>query len=137
MSLVLADRFLLMYFQMLGGGHVRRRSIDSGIEASPCARVERMKPKRRELPSVALKFEATEPLQTDSPNKSRLMEKPSIASTSSHQFGGERMIMARKGLLERQSLEDSVLMAQGEDLLNSCKCRSPGYSCLSHRIPPG
>lgn len=46
---------------------------------------------------------------------------PSIASTSSYQFGGERMIKARKGLLERQSLEDSALMAQGEELLASCK----------------
>lgn len=32
------------------------------------------------------------------------------------------MIMARKGLLERQSLEDSALMAHGEDLLDTCKC---------------
>ena len=51
-----------------------------------------------------------------------ILSKPSIASTSSYQFGGERMIMARKGLLARQSLEESALMAQGEDLLASCEC---------------
>lgn len=107
---------------MLGGGHVRRRSIDSGIGRSPCALAERTKPKKRQLPSAVLHFDVEEPIKTDSPNKVRLIEKPSIASTSSRQFGGERMIMARKGLLERQSLEDSVLMAQGEDLLNSRKC---------------
>ena len=30
---------------MLGGGYVRRRSIGSAIEASPCMRVEKRRPK--------------------------------------------------------------------------------------------
>ena len=60
----------------------------------------------------------------ESPGKvSRLMAQPSIASTSSFQFGGERMIKARQGLLERQSLEESALTAQGEDFLDSRKCK--------------
>ena len=48
------------------------------------------------------------------------MQKPSIDSTSSYQFGGECMIQAQRGLLERQSLEDSCLSADGE-IANSCK----------------
>jgi len=53
------------------------------------------------------------------PNKAQIMEMPSIASTSSYQFGGdsgERMIQAQRGLLERQSLEDHYLSADGEEM---------------------
>ncbi|KAI0354136.1 hypothetical protein OH77DRAFT_1405859 [Trametes cingulata] len=106
---------------MLGGGHVRRRSVSSLVDASPCVRVERNK--QTALPGRVLKFDM-EPPAKESPNKARLVEKPSIASTSSYQFGGERMIKARQGLLERQSLEDSALIAQGEDLLASLRERS-------------
>lgn len=97
---------------MLGGGHVRRCSIGSIMEASPCVRVEKRK--------HAL-FNDTKGYDShyDSSNKARIVEKPSIASTSSYQFGGERMIKAQHGLLERQSLEDSCLIADGEDLSNS------------------
>ncbi|PPQ88933.1 hypothetical protein CVT25_005271 [Psilocybe cyanescens] len=68
---------------ILGGGHVRRRSVGSIIEASPCRQ-----------------FRANE-----SPNKSRIVEKPSIASTSSFQFGGELMIKAR---LTEELLDQAV-----------------------------
>ena len=37
-------------------------------------------------------------------------------SASSFQFGDERMIKAQQGLLERQSLEDSCFIADGEDM---------------------
>ncbi|PSS31100.1 hypothetical protein PHLCEN_2v2356 [Hermanssonia centrifuga] len=110
---------------MLGGGHVRRRSIDSLIGGSPCIR--RRNTALQYLGRV-LRFDEhdedlgahAEPdrLSKVSPDKI-ILAKPSIASTSSYQFGGERMIMARRGLLERQSLEDSALMAHGEDLLAS------------------
>jgi hypothetical protein len=53
------------------------------------------------------------------PNKAQVVEKPSIAS--SFQFGGERMIKAQRGVLERQSLEDGCLIGEGEEL-GSCKC---------------
>ncbi|RPD56493.1 hypothetical protein L226DRAFT_550932 [Lentinus tigrinus ALCF2SS1-7] len=106
---------------MLGGGHVRRRSISSLVEASPCVRMERIR--HAALPGRVLQFEAEPPLK-ESPKEPRLLAQPSIASTSSVQFGGERMIKARQGLLERQSLEDSALMAQGEDLLASLRERS-------------
>ncbi|KAL1696581.1 hypothetical protein GGG16DRAFT_85014 [Schizophyllum commune] len=94
---------------MLGGGHVRRRSIDSLIEASPCVGIG----KRKHL--VQDDMDAWDQAM-QSPTKARILSKPSIASTSSHQFGDERMIRARHGLLERQSLEESVLIAEGEDL---------------------
>ena len=102
---------------MLGGGHVRRRSVSSLVDASPCVRIEK---KHTALSGRVLQFDA-EPPVNDSPKKPRLLAQPSIASTSSFQFGGERMIKARKGLLERQSLEESALMAQGEELLASRK----------------
>ncbi|KAH9846904.1 hypothetical protein C2E23DRAFT_872120 [Lenzites betulinus] len=106
---------------MLGGGHVRRRSVSSLVDASPCVRMERNK--HTNLPGRVLNFDM-EPPARESPKKTKLMEKPSIASTSSYQFGGERMIKARQGLLERQSLEDGALIAQGEDLLASLRERS-------------
>lgn len=56
------------------------------------------------------------------PSKARIVEKPSIASTSSSQFGGERMIKARRGVLERQSLEESCLIADGEELASFGEC---------------
>src|SRR5271155_2305435 len=71
---------------MLGGEHVRRRSIGSFIEASPCVRMEKRKH------SGVQKFKGQDDLY-DSNKKTHIMEKPSIASTSS-QFGGERMIKA-------------------------------------------
>jgi len=88
---------------MLGGGHVRRRSISSAMNASPCARIE----KRRYLGARK---------KTESPKETFIVEKPSISSTASIQFGGERMIKARQGLLERQSLEEGCFVADGEDI---------------------
>jgi serine/arginine repetitive matrix protein 2 len=91
---------------MLGGGHVRRRSVASVIDASPCVRFEKRKnsafegPPQKELPAL--------------PKEACIVEKPSIAS--SYKFGGERMIRAQRGLYERQSLEDNCLVGDGEDL---------------------
>ncbi|KAF9527941.1 hypothetical protein CPB83DRAFT_855475 [Crepidotus variabilis] len=101
---------------MLGGGHVRRCSVGSIIEASPCVRVE--KRKHSAIQQGVKLYKNVE--QYESPNKARIVEKPSIASTSSFQFGGERMIRAQHGLLERQSLEDSALIADGEDISGYC-----------------
>ncbi|KAH8836085.1 hypothetical protein DL96DRAFT_107990 [Flagelloscypha sp. PMI_526] len=86
---------------MLGGGHVRRRSIGSVIDQSPCVRMEKRKHSA---------------LQESPAHHPQIVEKPSLASASSFQFGGERMIRAQQGLLQRQSLEESALMAEGEDL---------------------
>ncbi|KAG5641013.1 hypothetical protein DXG03_006381 [Asterophora parasitica] len=119
---------------MLGGGHVRRRSID----ASPCARIEKRKHSSLQGDRGYNDFQE----YRESPNKARIVEKPSIASTSSYTFGGERMIKAQRGLLERQSLEDSCLVASGEDMTTSLqsihifsrpgpKTRSRSSTCTS------
>ena len=101
---------------MLGGGHVRRRSIRSLVEASPCVRIE----KRKHSAAQEIQIYNGQD-DYDSPNKARIVEKPSIASTSSYQFGGERMIKAQRGVLERQSLEDNCLSADGEEKSGVCE----------------
>ncbi|KAI6113748.1 hypothetical protein EDD16DRAFT_1802786, partial [Pisolithus croceorrhizus] len=108
---------------MLGGGHVRRLSVGSMIEASPCVRKER----RKQLPNDLVPEPVFKLAKGDyeTPDKSRVIEsKPSIASTiNSFKFGDERMIRAKHGLLERQSLENTVLVADGEDTSGSCMFR--------------
>ncbi|KAJ3972631.1 hypothetical protein EV361DRAFT_970780 [Lentinula raphanica] len=94
---------------MIGGGHVRRRSVGSVIEASPIVRAVGHLGKRKQSP-----FESA---KDDNDNgQPRIIEKASIVSTSSSKFGGERMIKATRGVLARQSLEESCLIAEGEDL---------------------
>jgi serine/arginine repetitive matrix protein 2 len=103
---------------MLGGGHVRRRSV---IDASPCPLMGKRKHAVFEEAEIPLPpFQPLEKSFHGSPNKARIIEKPSVASTSSFKFGGERMIKAKRGILERQSLEDSCLIGEGEEL-TSCK----------------
>lgn len=121
---------------MIGGGHVRRRSVDSMVDGSPCIRIgmERKRHLREigrvlqfdqtiqevaESPSMSPAMSPAKSPARDTPGKTRLTVKPSIASTSSQPFGEERMIVARKGLLQLQSLEDSALITQEEDLLAS------------------
>ena len=109
---------------MLGGGHVRRRSVTSMIGASPCIQAERRKNIIDNPPeTVFSRIKNAHPEDHVPPEISRVIEtKPSIASTAnSFKFGDERMIRARHGLLERQSLENTALMGDGEDLSASCK----------------
>ena len=113
---------------MLGGGRVRRVSMGSLMQQSPCARAEKRggKKKRPAMPKTAIlsKTEPVEPVaevepaeeEEVSPAESIIVAKPSIASVTSTKFGGERMIRARTGLLERRSLEESCLIAAGEEL---------------------
>ncbi|KAG1897346.1 uncharacterized protein F5891DRAFT_1242792 [Suillus fuscotomentosus] len=117
---------------MLGGGHVRRRSVGSMIEASPCRQVEKRKHMASDTPQPNFLRKVDD---YESP-KSRVLEtKPSIASTAySVKFGDERMIRAKHGLLERQSLENTVLIAEGEEDL-SASFRIPVFtrpSCAGH-----
>ncbi|KAK0232546.1 hypothetical protein IW262DRAFT_1725 [Armillaria fumosa] len=95
---------------MLGGGqHERRESIGSimDIDKSPCVRVE-----KRKHSEFRMKGEVEEGAV-----KARIVMKPSIPSTvESNKFGGERMIRAQHGLLDRRSLEESCLVAEGEDM---------------------
>ncbi|KAG8220621.1 hypothetical protein J3R82DRAFT_2877 [Butyriboletus roseoflavus] len=107
---------------MLGGGHVRRRSVTSMIGASPCIQVERRKNILANPPeTVFSRIKSAHPEDHESPVMSRVIEtKPSIASTvNSFKFGDERMIRAKHGLLERQSLENTALMGDGEDFSGS------------------
>ena len=77
---------------MCRGGHVCRRSVRSLAEALPCVRVE----KRKHSAALGIQIYNAQDNRYDSPNKARIVdsEKPSIASTSSYQFGDERMIKA-------------------------------------------
>ncbi|KAF8839757.1 hypothetical protein BDN67DRAFT_736710 [Paxillus ammoniavirescens] len=113
---------------MLGGGHVRRQSIGSMIGGSPCVRVERRKNIITDPPeTVFSRIKNVRPDDYESPEKSRVIEsKPSIASTLNSKFGDERMIRAKHGLLERQSLENTVLVAEGED--HSASFRMPVFT---------
>ena len=109
---------------MLGGGQ---------IGGSPLARLG-MEKRKQTLQKIAcvLTFNQGEDMSPSPPplprlpppstvNKSPLAPKPSITSTSSLQFGEERMIKAKQGLLERQSLEESALVAQGAEILTNCE----------------
>ena len=93
---------------MLGHGHVLGLSVSSLVNALPCVRMESNR--HAILPGRVLQFEA-EPPFSDSPKEPRLLALPSIASTSSMQFGGERMIKARQCLLDGRSLEGSERIA--------------------------
>lgn len=96
--------------QMLGGGRERRESIGSLIENSPCVRVEKRKHSEG---------------QNGQSRKLQITPMPSIASTSdSVKFGNERMIRAQHGHIDRQSLEESCLVADGEDSSFSCRFRT-------------
>jgi serine/arginine repetitive matrix protein 2 len=116
---------------MIGGGdHVRRNSVASGIQASPCARVEKRKQGYfRPIDS---------PIQEQvSPKKARIAEMLSIASMTSSKFGDERMIKATQ---DRQSLEENCLVAKGEDSALSCKyCLDTLFttpSRIAQSVPP-
>lgn len=105
---------------MLGGGHVRRRSVHSLIDGSPCVDLERKERKKHtalQHLSRVLQFDqgadelpsnVVDQFSKFSPEKV-VLPKPSIASTSSYQFGSEHMIKVGQGLLERQSLKDDAL----------------------------
>jgi hypothetical protein len=97
---------------MLGGEHVRRRSIGSSFEASPCFRAEKQKRKHADFENADVYG-----YNTGSPNKARLLHRESSMSSKS-KFGETRMSLARNGLLHRNSLEDSCLSAEGEEDLS-------------------
>lgn len=84
--------------------------MGSIMEASPCVRVE----KRKHAIFQGVQGDC----DYESPNKARIVEKPSIA----FQSGSERMIQDQRGLLERRNLEDSCFVGAGEDTSISCKC---------------
>ncbi|KAH6888997.1 hypothetical protein BKA70DRAFT_1572775 [Coprinopsis sp. MPI-PUGE-AT-0042] len=111
---------------MIGGGHVRRLSVGSQIKGSPCVRIEKRRPRQRHRATARMVYQGIQLVRIDANGNEvrdskaggklhNIVEKPSIASTSSMTFGDNRMGNARRGLLERQSLEGSCLVAEGED----------------------
>jgi hypothetical protein len=97
---------------MLGGGHVRRRSIGSLIAGSPCVRVE--KRKHAAFQEVDGRFDDLE-----SPRKTRLVEKPSAPSSSVFSPGPK--IAVQHNLMERQNHGESCFVGNGEDTSTSCR----------------
>lgn len=95
---------------MLGGGHVRRMSVGSVVNGSPCVNKRKYSHLRSEYANQDVR---------ESPKKARLVEKPSfapsVASTASFNFGEERMIRVSKGHFHRDSLEENCLTGEGED----------------------
>ena len=112
---------------MLGGGHVRRQSIGSSFEASPCVRFEKRE-KRKHSDFAHHPYGYIE-----SPNKARLVHRKSVASSTSSKskFGESRMSLAQQGLLHRNSLEDSCLSAEGEEGFTM----HSSESCFPPKIP--
>ena len=105
---------------MLGGGHVRRQSIGSSFEASPCVRVEKRE-KRKHSDVLHHPYG-----HTGSSKKGRLVHRESMTSSASSRskFGETRMSLAQQGLLHRNSLEDSCLSAEGEEDLTTHSSKS-------------
>ena len=94
---------------MIGGGKIRRNSVASVLQASPCAQAE----KRKKKVFNPMDYHEEEHI---SPKKVRIAKEPSVVSTSSSKFrGGEQMIEATQDILGRQSLEGGVLVGRGED----------------------
>ncbi len=93
---------------MLDGGHVRRCSMGSIMEASPCARVEKRKYQIYKGGHNAY----------ESPNKARIVEKPPAAAP--FQLGSTHMIPLQSRQVERPASEDSCFIGHGEDVSVSC-----------------
>jgi len=103
---------------MLGGGHVRRQSMQSVVEASPCIRIEKRKHYDIQGTIRGIRVKDVEEYR-ETPSKARIIEKPSIASASpisDFSFGEESMIKARQGLLAREGLEEGCLIGEGEEV---------------------
>jgi len=95
---------------MLGGGHVRRRSIDSIMSGSPCARVE--KRKYATLRDIKGAIEYTSPKKTGAAEKSTTLLTPfQVASLS----------LAQHHPQEDRSSEESCFVGHGEDKSTLCK----------------
>lgn len=98
---------------MLGGGHVRRCSMGSTMEASPCARVG-----KRKLQTYKGRHH-----DYQSPKKAKTVETLPVAA--SFQLGSSRVVQPQKAETGKHDPEDSYFVGHGEDVSVSCKCPSP------------
>lgn len=98
---------------MLGGGHVSRKAIGETFSSSPCFK---SKP-RKKRPAFQVKLDRSnadigsvlDELSSSEEHSLPLAVKPSAT------FGTKRMALAAQGLLERTSLEEAALSAEGSD----------------------
>lgn len=125
---------------MLGGGRVRRRSIDSGIERSPC--INRVRKKNTALQHLArvLRFDQPEdgspdrmPSLTPDNSPHNVPERSttnSVASTSSEDLHDvESEFIARQGLFSLPNVDN--LVTRGKEVQQPRKSHiTPCHSCL-------
>ena len=118
---------------MLGGGHVRRRSIDSGLKYSPCNNVERKKNTALQHLARVLRFdEPSDELPPAPTIPDRLSDgfsfkaaqsTESFASKSSEHLEVEHL--TEEGLHQRPSLGESLFGAtRSEEMLHPSKAHS-------------
>lgn len=113
---------------MFDGSLVRRRSVGSVLETSPCIRVG----KRKAIRGPQHRVVGSEDDVRESPNKVFLREQPSINTIAGDRFGDERMNHVQQGLMARQSLEENCLSAEGEDDGSRTCSSSSTFRCSSH-----
>jgi len=94
--------------QMIGGGRIRRRSLNSFVEGSPIF----VRVGKRKLP--VLRGQHRNIIQQPDEIVLSLHTDQAIEE-SPRGLGEERMISARQGLLSRNSLEELCLCADGVD----------------------
>jgi len=98
--------------KMLGGGHVRRRSMDSIMSGSPCARVEKRKyATLRDIKGAAVDQYAS-PKKTGTTEKSKTLLSP---------FQAGFLSLAQHHPKEDCSSEESCFVGRGEDKSTLCK----------------
>lgn len=90
---------------MLGGGHISRKAMET-TSGSPSFKVR----PRKKRPAFQVKLDRPD-LLSSSIDEDSFSAKPKPSTT----FGRSRMALATQGLLERSSLEDSALFAEGSD----------------------
>ena len=103
--MVSTDELELTRGQMLGGGHVRRRSLESSFEASPCMLAEKhiahhALPSRRVHVNHSIESEHQCSIEA-SFDKSRIFDNSFNRSAGSGHFGDLCMNLAKQGLLSR------------------------------------
>jgi len=108
---------------MLGGGHIPKRDLFYSEQASPCVRMEK-RAAHRLYPRAGLRSPPRPVMLSPSRSgKKTSNTTPSLMHRSPTKFGDERMNQAQHGSLARYSLEESVLVAEGEESSVNCEFR--------------
>ena len=107
---------------------MRRRSVDSAVDGSPCIGLERKKNTALQHLARVLRFDQMED-QLPSSILDRMpdvapkivIQKPSVDLTSSRAFCEQPTSRRDSGLLELPNVAEPSLVDDGEDLLASCE----------------